>query len=342
MNLKTNISNMVLKIGFGVGLATTLVACNTQRFSSLPEEPAQVENLAPSRISEEFSQGSQASPVDMLIVTDNSRSMAEEQSKMADRTHSLLDKMQSLDWRIGFTTTDVSSGTYGLKGALLPLEGGVGNVLKKGDANAERIFARTITRDETLNCLLAEDCPTGNEQPLAATLLALQKKATTNKNFFRDNADLMVLIISDEDEKSNGVGALLGNALVLGIRSILSPDQKFVVSAIIIKPGDSSCHSSQQPDGNYGNVISGLVLLTGGFLGSVCATDYGSQLASIGELVRRAADSFTLSQTPKVGTLNLSFVPAQPTTQWKLIGRQVIFTKNAPPIGTKIKASYEQ
>lgn len=324
------------RIGLVLGLAAALAACNRTQFSPLPEEA-----LGDVAQTEEIMQGSQPAPVDLLVVMDNSRSMAEEQEKMAERTQNLLTEIDSLDWRIGFTTTDVSAGSYGLRGELLPLTGAAGRVLTKGANDVHRVFGDTMKRDETLTCPDTGVCPSGDEQPLAATLLALQKRGGANQGFFRAGADVMVLVITDEDEKSNGAsGALTGTQLVSGARQLLTDDQKFIVSAIVVKPGDTACFNHNAPDGNYANVVAGAVHLTGGFLGSVCAADYADQLKRIGQLVRKAADSFELAQTPAAGSLELSFEPAQPQTRWKLVGRKVVFTQNPPPIGTFIRATY--
>lgn len=326
------------QILFAITATAALSACNQAQFSPVAEEAL----AAPNYQTEELTQGSQPAPVDLLVVMDNSRSMAEEQEKMAERTQNLLNEIDTLDWRIGFTTTDVSTGTYGMRGELLPLIGAAGKVLAKGANDAHRVFGDTMKREETLTCPDTGVCPSGDEQPLAATLLAVQKRQGANRDFFRDGADVMVLVITDEDEKSNGAaGALTGAQLVSGVRQVLPEDQKFIVSAIVVKPGDSSCHSQNAPDGNYGNVVAGAVSLTGGFLGSVCAVDYADQLKRIGQLVRKAADGFELAETPVDGTLTLRFEPAQPNTRWKLVGRKVIFTANPPPIGTSIRAHYQ-
>lgn len=325
------------RAGLTLGILVVVAACNQTQFSPIPQETANSTDLQ----TEEIMQGSQPAPVDLLVVMDNSRSMAYEQERMAERTQNLLNEIDSLDWRIGITTTDVSNGSYGLRGELLPLTGANGKVLVKGANDAQRIFGDTMKRDETLTCPTTGVCPTGDEQPLAATLQALQKRGGANQGFFRPNADMMVLIITDEDEKSNGsAGATTGAALVNGVRQILTDDQKFIVSAIVVKPGDTNCHSANAPDGNYAHIVAGAVSLTGGFLGSVCASDYADQLKRIGQLVRKAADSFELAQTPATGTLQLTFDPAQPQTRWKLVGKKVVFTANPPPIGTYMKANY--
>lgn len=330
-----NIFLGITRAGLGLSLLVMVSACNSNRFSPVVQNAQQS-----SKLSEEFIQGSQPAPVDLMIVMDNSRSMVEEQDRMAERTQNLLNEIESLDWRIAFTTTDISGGNFGMQGEFLPLMGGPGVILKKGDVNARQIFSDTMKRDETLTCAIG-NCPSGDEQPLAATLLALQKKDGANAGFFRAGADVMVVMITDEDERSNGAsGAMKGPGLVTGVRQLLTDDQKFIVSAIVVRPGDGACHAAQQPDGNYGSIVAGAVKLTGGFLGSVCATDYANQLKSIGQLVRKAADSFELSQVPLSGDLTLTFEPAQPNTKWKLVGRKVVFTQNPPPIGTFIRANY--
>lgn len=319
-----------------------LSACNSAEFSPVnaPVEASELGSYT-INVAEKFTQGSQPASVDILVVMDNSRSMVMEQERMAERTQNLLNEIESLNWQIGFTTTDVSTGVHGLRGDLMPLAGRRESVLRKDNPDARFIFGETMKREETLTCT-PENCPSGDEQPLAAVALALSKKNSSNAGFFREEADVMVLIISDEDERSNGAaGATTGEQLVASVRRNLRPDQKFIVSAIVVKPGDNDCLTSQAPDGRTGNIISAAVTLTGGYLGSVCADDYAEQLKAIGELFRKSADTFEVTQAPNRGTMRLSFDPPQPDTRWKIIGKRIVFTQNPPPVGTTMNVSYD-
>jgi hypothetical protein len=172
--------------------------------------------------------------VDVLIVDDNSASMSFEQNALADRFSNFVNLLESksMDYRLGITTTDISSGTNPPRavnqngalqdGKLIGLDGGFKFVTPQtGDsAFRNKIFNAAIRRNETLECekfilswvdagnstttpeystAYAEHCPSQDERGLYAANLVLKNNVDS---FIRPEADLAVIVLSDEDVRS--------------------------------------------------------------------------------------------------------------------------------------------
>jgi hypothetical protein len=287
--------------------------------------------------SEQFTQGYVSKKIDILIVVDNSTSMFEEQQKMSTRIASFLAQLYDVDWRIGITTTDVSNGTYGLKGELLVFAGTNSYVLTPATPNYEQIFKNTIVRAETYQC--TSNCPSGDERAMEAIKMAIDKRDTFNKNFFRNDADLGVMVLSDEDEQSTGPSnALQPDAVIEQIESVWKDSKQFIAYGVIIQPGDLDCYNSQNQNGHYGTFVDRLTSLTHGLTGSICDSDYGSTLGLIGDHVRRLLDSFVLKSIPSAEGVAVKFTPDF-TTSTRVAGRRVYFSP-PPPKGTEIEIDY--
>ncbi len=285
-----------------------------------------------------FSDQDTRAKVDILFVVDNSRSMLDEQMKLAPALNSFLSMIAKIDWQIGFTTTDVSDGQHGVKGSLLPLKGASGKILTAATPNYAQVFANTVVRDELVNCK-DTDCPSADERPLEAITLAISKRNGDNAGFFRDGADLATIILSDEDERSTGSGTSATD-VVNTVKSAFGVNKTFTAFGIVIKPGDSTCYNRQQANGgNYGTYASALALLTQGLTGSICDDDYGPTLASIGNRVREAVKSITLKVMPNPSTIQLKMIPFDPNLQWTVEGQTITFSY-PPKAGTKIWVAY--
>lgn len=282
--------------------------------------------------------------VDILFVDDNSSSMEKDQLKLGQKFSSFISGLNGVDWQIGVTTTDCSTGPYGICGSLMPLTGSSGKILSPGTANYEKVFLDTVYRPETVGCQARGDCPSSNEQPLFASMTAMDKRSSDNAGFFRSESDLAVIVLSDEDEKSNSpASATQAPTAQSHFKSIWPSGKKLSVYGIIIQPGDSACLNAQTADsGGFafeGNIIDQWVALSGGISGSICDADYSSNLQNIGRQVRNIADSVELSKTPIASTVRVVFTPSQAIT-WTVQGNRVLFSA-PPPVGTRIEVYYD-
>ncbi len=252
---------------------------------------------------------------DILIVIDNSGSMKIEQQNMAARFATLIDQLSSLDWRVAIVTTDVSADADKKDGRFLKFDNtdlvsptdvyfihsGMNNTAAKA------AFGKTIQRPPSEG--------SGKEQGIAASLRAIQRSqdaasitaSDPNRSFFRNDAVLNVVVITDANETPTN-GTLPQNTPQFWFNSVrtLWPTKPFSYSSIIVRSGDTACLNTAGNEG-YGTSYEKLSQLTSGVIGSVCAADYGSQLTQMGQAVVNLRRTVSLTCPPvnqnKNGTL---------------------------------------
>jgi hypothetical protein len=252
---------------------------------------------------------------DILVVIDNSGSMNKEQQNMAQRFSTFIDQLDNLDWRVAIVTTDMAQNADKKDGRFLKFNN---TALKSATdvyfihsgmdkAAAKAAFAATIQRPASEG--------SGHEQGIAASLRAIRRSqdpatvlaSAPNRAFFRSDAVLSTVVITDANE-TNNLGTQDQNRPQFWFDSIraLWPTKPFSFHSIIVKSGDSACLSVNGNE-SYGVSYEQLSNLTGGIIGSVCANDYGTQLASMGQSVANLRRTVNLNCVPlnqnKNGTL---------------------------------------
>lgn len=325
------------------------VGCSEVSFVPAPIENASLEGPVDNgnERTDTFNFNSERPPskVDVLFIVDNSGSMLEEQSKLSTALSSFVDSLTDLDWQIGITTTDISGGIHSTNGDIVTMEGTAAKVLNKRIPNYESIFLNTVMAHGTpIECdTTGMNCPSGDEQPLEAMRLAVTKRNTTNYGFFRANSDFVAIVLSDEDEKSNGRNnARTPSSVVSTVETTWGLTKMFSVFGIIVKPGDTNCFNIQtQNSGTYGTFVQSLADLTNGVTGSICDSDFGPALSTIGDRVRQYATSVALTAVPVAGTVAVTLTPAQPLITWVVRGQTVRFS-DTPARGTVIEVTYEK
>jgi hypothetical protein len=303
---------------------------------NIPNNPGTPPADSP-RVTDVFYQRASDNQVDILVVIDNSPSMFEEQQKIGETISSFFNQLGDVDWQVGMTTTDISGGTFSTNGDLLKFEGTNSNFLTKAVPDYKRAFLNTIARKES-DCY--SNCASSNEQPLRASIMAMDKRDTQNQGFFRPGADLALVIISDEDEMSTGpAGATTPDDVMSHFGGIWGSSKNFAAFGIVIVPGDTNCFSKNAAGGgNYGDFVSELAGKTGGLIGSICDSDFGPTLSKIGKKVSNLLTSFDLSEEPLEDSIHLTSLPQQ-ILEWHLESKRIVF-KTAPSQGTKIEVSY--
>ncbi len=165
--------------------------------------------------------------VDVLFVIDNSGSMTEEQTTVVDELEGFVMSLRALpggspDLHVGVVTTDMGAST----GICESDQGILQNVPQ--DQGCESLTGRflsesyndvgelaqnfTGTLNESLSCIApvgVSGC--GFESPLEAAKRALDGSNQENAGFLRDDALLLLVIVSDEDDCSTPDQALFGD-----------------------------------------------------------------------------------------------------------------------------------
>ncbi|MGE4131152.1 MAG: hypothetical protein AB7F86_05905 [Bdellovibrionales bacterium] len=337
--MKSFISKRNMFRGLLCGTAALATACSEVAFSPDPGYDGALE-IPPGYQLESFGFNDQdtRAKVDVLFVIDNSGSMLEEQTKLAPALSSFITNIARIDWQIGITTTDTSNGPFGLKGSLVNLNGAGGKVLSAATPNYQQVFANTVIRNELIGCV-DPNCPSSDERALEAATMAIGKRNSDNAGFFRQGADLALVILSDEDEQSTGTGTTPAQ-VVNAVTSAFGPNKTFTSFGIIIKPGDTACFASQSAtSGQYGDYASALADLTKGVTGSICDSDYGPSLESIGTRVREQVKSITLKNMPNPDTIQIRIRPFDPNLTWTIEAQTLIFAY-PPRSGTRIDVLY--
>lgn len=265
--------------------------------------------------------------VDILLVIDNSASMATELANLGARFTNLARSLQGIDWQICLTTTDADSQA----GNVIEWLTGV-KVLNEATPNYETIFKNK------LNSLISAE-GSGFEQPIKSSNKAFLLATTTNAGCFRSGISKSIIIISDEDELSDGWTSRAGeessglNPTALNYpESLIStikiqfPLSSFSVHAIAIKNDDDACLDSQRHQGGTFDYRSGypairigeLTALAYGTVSSICHADYSEQLEQIGQSISSNLDFFELpclSNRAEIFSVNYSQLQNQERTQ---------------------------
>lgn len=300
-------------------------ACNTQ---------ACVGVCTDSRVVNASIEGSSAQ-LDILLVVDDSGSMAADNLKLANRLKGFADDLTNrckVDWQMCVTTTDVDH----FKGRPIMWQGLGHHILKPTTPNLDSVFLNTI---KWIGHGWSND-----EQGIKAMNLSVLDNSRSN--CYRPNASLSVVVISDEDERSVGGNSSLSTLQYKPLETLNQPvsfpktirdtfgnDKKFNVNSIIVK--DAQCKAEQDAQGAgaksfYGTKYMALSNMksgkqTQGGIGSICSSDYRPHLNLFADHIVQTMSAIDLEcapvESPKVG------VRPAPTSQWiSVINNQLIFT----------------
>lgn len=347
---------MIRKISwtqFALVASLATAACSPKQFAAIQTNSgSQVQ--VPSdgsdvlKATESFTQDEAANKIDILIINDNSYSMEVEQTKMAERFPAFVSSFSGLDYQISMTTTDIdsTSNNLNLGGRVVNWSGTASKFLTGNSSNAATLFRNTLRRIETIGCTIRGDCPSGNEQPLKAAMLAMDQRLTSNAGVFRNKTDLAIVVLSDEDELSDGpANATKPQEVVDRFKAHFGDSKRLAVFGIVIKSGDEACriHQLAQTSGGKGAYfathVEELARLTGGSVNSICDDDYSQSLTDISNSVRKLVGTFDLHQAPKPGTVEVVMTPHQ-VIGFRVEGKKVIFD-TPPPAGTRVEISYQ-
>jgi hypothetical protein len=261
--------------------------------------------------------------VDVLFVVDDSCSMDDEQRELAANFSSFIRAaaIRSVDFQIGLTTTSVSS----FMGGQL-----VGPVLKPGTPNLEQEFqmqARVGVGGSPF------------EQGLEAMHLALEladRGVRPNSELIRPNSDLVVILVTDEDDSSPAPVIAYYNDL----RS--RAGSSFLVAAVTGQA--TGCFHSGGGEAYPGPKYEDFVAVTNGISLSICA-NWATNLATIGSAAFGLQISFPLAtgaDTSQPIEVKIDGV-VQPPSSWRYDPAvpAIVFDQGVvPPERSRIEVTY--
>ncbi len=283
--------------------------------------------------------------VDILLILDDSASMEPEQMKIANRLGGFVGDLDgaNIDWQMCITTTDIDF----YQGRAIVWEGLNNHILKKADGNRDAVFRDTITK---IGAGFSND-----EQGIKAAYLAVEDN--TISKCMRDSAALVVIILSDEDERSVGGVRSRSSAqyqplgpknmptefieVVQNTFSSNTAAKRLIVNSIIVRPGDTVCETNQDNQGVpsfFGTKYDELSRLTGGYVGDICANDYRQNLKFFQNNILNQLSKVDLTCDPK--NITVMTIPNVAGINYTVNGNEISFV---PPIpgGTRVIINYE-
>ena len=279
------------------------------------------QGYAPSNGDENFTQREQR-PLDLLVVIDNSGSMQEEQNNLAKKLDPLLTYIADSDWQIGVVTTD-------------PSDGCLRSLIRKGDANIAQKFENAINAGTKGDAV---------ERGVLQAYNSLKGTCLTQP-WIRANSTVAVLIVSDEDNCSNGAECgntaphRNGSYLLDYLSSIRTLGRNARVYGIFKHPSqsDAQCPTAR----NTANIYAQMVTATNGDWGSICASDYSNTLLTISKNISGIlASRFTLKTTPNANSLQVYVNDSLVTSGYTLMNNMIDFAV-APSDTARIHAVYK-
>lgn len=344
----------------------------------------------------DYSETVEGGKVDVLVVTDNSASMSYEQARLAERFGNFISNMATkhMNFRLAVVTTDISGPGNAPRsvnqqgalqdGRLIAFSDGSKYLTRDSGSvgQIDQMFKAVVQRPETLACenyikTQLEDCqsrgvsmmacmsrpeyesgyvaacPSGDERGVYAAHLVVQNNSD---GFIRPEADLALIILSDEDVRS---GSYYGghatnfplaeedkSDTLISLIAQKYPQKTFAAHSIIVRHGDQSCLNSQSQQtlgvvsGSYGIEYDWLRHKTGGVQGNICASDYGAQLQSIFDNIESKVVDKVLIHCSAPDDLNVTLENnSNAGISWTVVDREVRFSAKLPA-GTTVRVRY--
>ncbi len=270
-----------------------------------------------------FIQEAQGHKLDILWVIDNSGSMKDEQEAIAHNLDVFIQnfKQRDIDFQMSFTTTEVSSPRNGSNGSddensshFLNSE-----MLKKNERKFLRDFSRFVqvgTKGSPI------------EQGLEASLKHINN---TKNKFFREDAILAIIYVTDEDDQSKETTQHYFSEL----SSSRSQDGFLKLFSIVSfkEQGGRGITPGHQ---RYKEVTD----LAGGLIADI-EGDFYNTLFQIGENISKLATEFPLSQKADPDSINV-IVDGVQSSQWSYNAQNnsIEFTQT-PVNGSQIEVEYK-
>ncbi len=314
--------------------------------------------------------------VDILFIVDNSGSMDEEQQFLSDGFQDFISAFtdRELDFQIGVTTTDTRSNatnwnnTYGAAYN----SNGTGSLMYRKTAGYQKILttAMEVAAPNSVETQFRQNAlfGTSGSGAEAGLLAGINFMSTTqmngwNSGFIRDGAFLAIIVVSDEDESigNNDATYIKNNttnknarvnsflSAIDRVKDITDGDRSRVRFDAVVATDYNYCDTavpgSVLSPSSVGTTYMEVADLLQGSKIPVC-TNFGSELAEIGEALVVATTRFRLVQPPDGELLvyvNGGLVPQDASNGWTYLTatQEVEFHGTAiPSSGASISVEY--
>jgi hypothetical protein len=266
--------------------------------------------------------------IDVLWVIDNSGSMAQEKDRITAQIDTFIgwfDKL-ALDYHMGVITTDVVNPIF--RGQLV----GDPPFVTPRTPDAAGVLAAAIQFD---------GIEMGNESGLEAMEWALSEplRSGANAGFYRPDARLAVIFVTDEPEQSG-----LPAAHYITFLDTLKSDPRDIFIASVVGDRDTGCRVSCGPTpqtADPGNAYLDVTEAFRGFEASICTCELAPALERMGLEATEYARTYPLSHLPTDPAELGVWVDRTVAPEWTYdaIANSVVLG-TAPPAGSTVLARY--
>ncbi len=251
--------------------------------------------------------------VDILWVIDTSGSMGPRQAGLAAQLGGFISNLNAtrLNYQMAVTTMDM--GSAGARGRWIA-QSGTPFILKADTPDLLSLLQGRI---------MAGDQGSVLERGMESVRAALTPPLVdgVNKGFMRKNSLLVVIFLSDENDKS----AVFDDVAFLD--SIHPPlpfgDKSWVVQFMGVTPDDPSCKTSEWGYSEPGVRYINMAQASGGAAESICDADFGRALTNVNARLKELLVEFPLDRLPNVDTIqvfvNGKKVPKSDTNGWSYV-----------------------
>jgi len=309
------------------------------------------DSSAPQQAEDVFDQTAQ--PVDILFVVDNSCSMEEEQAALSDHFMSLFEHLDGVDYHIGITVLDDWSWQP-------PIGELYGNTPIIDPSNPDPVAA--FSGNMTMGGEGYGICEVGLEAIYRALTEPLL--SGVNAGFYREQARLSLIVVSDEEDKSvDGCEAITQEDFIPWLSSLKSDGLESIQFTGIVGDWPLGCTSSwgeAESGEGYHDVISSLGPDHASFH-SICAQDWTPAMDGTGQASLSPELYFELEEVPLEGTIRAFLdldgpdnpeeefeVFEDPTYQLEfafeyLAGMNMLafHPSSVPPLGSQLRVTYQ-
>lgn len=281
--------------------------------------------------------------VDILFVIDDSGSMMSHQDNLRNNLNLFTAGLVSnkfVDYHIGVITTSENYQSYSQKG------GGalVGRSIKYVDRTT--VDGIRVLQDAIM--VGTDGSPTEMVFDPLKKALTEPNLSQSNIGFYRSNAFLAVIFITDAEDQSVELDAFKTHQFLLELKK--GDSSKLLTYGVIIPATDAT--GCARDGGNSPERIEDFFRLTGGSYYGLCDSDYGTRLSQIGsDLVQRIGRAVNLDRIPQLDTVRVMYgdqeILPSATDGWSysanensiVLGQSIKWTEQ--PEGTTIQVYFK-
>ncbi|MBN1945454.1 MAG: choice-of-anchor D domain-containing protein [Bradymonadales bacterium] len=297
--------------------------------------------------------------VDVLFVVDNSGSMSEEQSNLANNFSAFIDEAAAWDsdYQLGVITTEPDEVFQGRNpGELI----GEPRYLTTNTTNLEAAFTERAevgasgdgARESGLEAatlalsdpLISDVGPCGADCASPYSCVANAEGTESrcggyNRSFLREDASLELVFLSDEPDQSRGTTEYYID-FFRNIKGVANTEMLHASAIVGPNGGCEGPGGSATAGTDYIDVANA----TGGVVASICETDFGPQLGIIGNRAFGLRRQFVLSRIADPATVQVQTSGGSPMSGWHFDQslNSVVFNSQAeaPDPGVTFNVTY--